>query len=160
MIIIFLISDLSNDIQNEIDDINNSIPDEYTSDYVTPIKFHNFTLNADDLLYESKRNLNNNNNNNGKLFLTIELFVLTTSLILEILDYFSAFSGTGTFRSKSSQIWDPHPEYILNAFGQRLHLVLHQDTSFIPPKTFRVRGNNTKILNHKSNPHNRFVRLK
>lgn len=53
-------------------------------------------------------------------------------------DYFSAFSGTGTFRSKSSQIWDPHPEYIFTAFGKRLHLVLHQDTSFIPPKTFRV----------------------
>ena len=51
---------------------------------------------------------------------------------------FPAFSVTGTFRSKSSQIWDPHPEYILNAFGHKLHLVLHQDTSFIPPKTFRV----------------------
>ncbi|KAM7364624.1 ADAM metallopeptidase with thrombospondin type 1 motif A isoform 2-T6 [Cochliomyia hominivorax] len=106
------------DIENDIDDINNSIPDELTSDFVTPIKVHNFSLNADDLLYESKRNLNTPNNNNN--------------------DYFSAFSVTGTFRSKSSQIWDPHPEYIMNAFGRQLHLVLHQDTSFIPPKTFRV----------------------
>ncbi|XP_046806411.1 A disintegrin and metalloproteinase with thrombospondin motifs 9 isoform X2 [Lucilia cuprina] len=106
------------DIEQDIDDINNSIPEELTSDFVTPIKVHNFSLNADDLLYESKRNLNTPNNNNN--------------------DYFSAFSVTGTFRSKSSQIWDPHPEYILNAFGHQLHLVLHQDTSFIPPKTFRV----------------------
>ncbi|XP_065369742.1 A disintegrin and metalloproteinase with thrombospondin motifs 9 isoform X3 [Calliphora vicina] len=106
------------DIENDIDDINNSIPEELTSDFVTPIKVHNFSLNADDLLYESKRNLNTPNNNHN--------------------DYFSAFSVTGTFRSKSSQIWDPHPEYILNAFGHQLHLILHQDTSFIPPKTFRV----------------------
>ncbi|XP_058978759.1 A disintegrin and metalloproteinase with thrombospondin motifs 9 isoform X2 [Musca domestica] len=116
--------DLSNDIENDIEDISHSIPDEYTSDFVTPIKFHNFTLNAEDLLYESKRNRDNSNNN----------------------DYFSAFSGTGTFRSKSSQIWDPHPEYIFSAFGKRLHLVLHQDTSFIPPETFRV----INILNNRS----------
>ncbi|XP_075146854.1 ADAM metallopeptidase with thrombospondin type 1 motif A isoform X2 [Haematobia irritans] len=116
--------DLSNDIENDIEDFSHSIPDEYTSDLVTPIKFHNFSLSADDLLYESKRNLDNRNNK----------------------DYFSAFSGTGTFRSKSSQIWDPHPEYILNAFGKRLHLVLSQDTSFIPPKTFRV----INILNNRS----------
>ncbi|XP_013098906.2 A disintegrin and metalloproteinase with thrombospondin motifs 9 [Stomoxys calcitrans] len=115
--------DLSNDIENDIEDISHSIPDDYTSDFVTPIKFHNFTLSADDLLYESKRNLNNSQK-----------------------DYFSAYSGTGTFRSKSSQIWDPHPEYIFTAFGKRLHLVLSQDTSFIPPKTFRV----INILNNRS----------
>lgn len=55
--------------------------------------------------------------------------------------YYSAFDETGTFRSKSSQIWDPHPEYIINAFGHELHLVLYQDTSFIPPQTFSVRKN-------------------
>ncbi|KAL9889384.1 ADAM metallopeptidase with thrombospondin type 1 motif A isoform 2-T2 [Glossina fuscipes fuscipes] len=112
------------DMENDIEHINNSIPEELASDYVTPIKVDNFSLNADDLLYESKRNLNNNNNK----------------------DYFSAFSATGTFRSKSSQIWDPHPEYILNTFGHRLHLILHQDTSFIPPKTFRV----INILNNRT----------
>jgi len=51
---------------------------------------------------------------------------------------------TGTFRSKSSQIWDPHPEYMLDVFGQRLHLVLHQDSSFVPSNTFRV----IRILNN------------
>lgn len=62
--IFFIFSD---DIENDIDDINNSIPEELTSDFVTPIKVHNFSLNADDLLYESKRNLNTpNNNHNGK----------------------------------------------------------------------------------------------
>ena len=62
---IFLILD---DIESDIDNINNSIPEELTSDFVTPIKVHNFSLNADDLLYESKRNLNtpnSNSNNNG-----------------------------------------------------------------------------------------------
>lgn len=56
------------------------------------------------------------------------------------LDYFSAYSVTGNFRSKSNQIWDPHPEYTLTVFGHQLHLVLHQDNSFITPNTFRVRN--------------------
>jgi len=53
---------------------------------------------------------------------------------------------TGTFRNKSSEIWDPHPEYVLKVFNQRLHLVLHQDTSFIPSNTFRV----IRILNNRT----------
>lgn len=51
---------------------------------------------------------------------------------------------TGTFRRQSSQIWDPHPEYLLHVFGKVLHLMLHQDTSFIPSNTFRV----IRILNN------------
>lgn len=107
------------------------------SDYVIPIKVDNFSLNADDLLYESKRYLNNGPQNNGEnnIMAMISMIIFQS----EIVDYFSAFSVTGTFRSKSSQIWDPHPEYILNTFGHSLHLILHQDTSFIPSKTFRVR---------------------
>lgn len=38
---------------------------------------------------------------------------------------------TGQFRSKSSRIWDPHPEYLIDAFGTHLHLILKQDSSFI-----------------------------
>ncbi|XP_030370453.1 A disintegrin and metalloproteinase with thrombospondin motifs 9 isoform X2 [Scaptodrosophila lebanonensis] len=97
------------------------IGDDNHSDLVTPIKIANSSLNADDLLYESKRNSDGNSSQKD-----------------------SAFSRTGTFRSKSSQIWDPHPEYILKVFGRALHLVLHQDTSFIPTDTFRV----IRILNN------------
>ncbi|XP_055852459.1 A disintegrin and metalloproteinase with thrombospondin motifs 9 [Episyrphus balteatus] len=93
------------------------------SDFVKPIKVHNCSLNSDDLLYESKRNESKN-------------------------DYFSAYSVTGNYRSKFNRIWDPHPEYKLTAFGNNLHLVLHQDNSFITPHSFRViriLNNNTEI---------------
>ncbi|XP_037955485.1 A disintegrin and metalloproteinase with thrombospondin motifs 20 isoform X2 [Teleopsis dalmanni] len=125
-----LISDVdwtNEDIENDIDEINNSIPDNFISDYVTLTKVDNVGLNADDMLYESKRKHNYNKN-------------------LKTKDNYSAFSKTGTFRSKSSQIWDPHPEYIFNAFGRKFHMLLHQDTSFIPPKTFRV----IRILNNRT----------
>ncbi|XP_029407527.2 A disintegrin and metalloproteinase with thrombospondin motifs 9 isoform X2 [Bactrocera dorsalis] len=111
------------DIKDDIGDINNSIPDDFTSDFVTPRKVYNSKLSEDDLLYESNRNKSSVTNG-----------------------YYSAFDETGTFRSKSSQIWDPHPEYIINAFGHELHLVLYQDTSFIPPQTFSV----IRILNNRT----------
>uniref|UniRef100_A0A182FMR3 Pep_M12B_propep domain-containing protein n=1 Tax=Anopheles albimanus TaxID=7167 RepID=A0A182FMR3_ANOAL len=38
---------------------------------------------------------------------------------------------TGVFRSKSSKIWDPHPEYKIRAFGMSMHLKLIQDAKFI-----------------------------
>ncbi|XP_067615530.1 A disintegrin and metalloproteinase with thrombospondin motifs 1 isoform X3 [Eurosta solidaginis] len=111
------------DIKDDIGDINKSIPDDFISDFVTPKKVHNSTLSEDDMLYESNRNKSS-----------------------ETKDYYSAFDETGTFRSKSSQIWDPHPEYIMTVFGHELHLVLHQDTSFIPPQTFSV----IRILNNRT----------
>lgn len=39
---------------------------------------------------------------------------------------------TGQFRNKSSRIWDPHPQYLIDAFGMHLHLLLYQDGNFIP----------------------------
>ncbi|XP_034485693.1 A disintegrin and metalloproteinase with thrombospondin motifs 9 [Drosophila innubila] len=100
------------------------IGDDNLSTFVTPIKVHNISLNEEDLLYESKRNSDSSSQR----------------------DATSAFSMTGTFRNKSSEIWDPHPEYVLKVFNQRLHLVLHQDTSFIPSNTFRV----IRILNNRT----------
>ncbi|KAH8409692.1 hypothetical protein KR222_001825, partial [Zaprionus bogoriensis] len=115
----------SDDDFGDIEDIG----DDNLSAFVTPIKVHNFSLNDEDLLYESKRHSDEN-----------------LTLWSTLTDSTSAFSMTGTFRSKSSQIWDPHPEYMLQIFGQRLHLVLYQDTSFIPTNTFRV----IRILNNQT----------
>lgn len=42
---------------------------------------------------------------------------------------------TGTFRSRTNQIWDPHPEYNLNVFGHLLHLVLRQEAPFVDNNT-------------------------
>ncbi|KAH8265475.1 hypothetical protein KR038_008664 [Drosophila bunnanda] len=79
--------------------------------FVMPTKvYYNYSLSEDDLLYESKRNSDIN------------------SLLK---DSSSAFSMTGTFRSRHNEIWDPHPQYNLNVFGRQLHLVLRQDASFI-----------------------------
>ncbi|KAM8707405.1 hypothetical protein ACLKA7_011485 [Drosophila subpalustris] len=111
----------SDDDFGDIEDIG----DDNLSTFVTPIKVHNFSLNEEDLLYESKRKSDSNSSQR---------------------DATSAFSMTGTYRNKSSQIWDPHPEYMLEMFGRRLHLVLHQDTSFIPSNTFRV----IRILNNRT----------
>ncbi|EDV93015.1 GH18512 [Drosophila grimshawi] len=115
-----------NDMKSENDfGDNKHIADDNLSTSVTLTKIHNFSLNAEDLLYESKRHSNSNSSHR---------------------DATSAFSMTGTFRTKTSPIWDPHPEYLLNVFGQQLHLVLHQDTSFIPSETFRV----IRILNNRT----------
>lgn len=39
---------------------------------------------------------------------------------------------TGQYRNKSNRIWDPHPQYLIDAFGVHLHLILYQDNNFIP----------------------------
>lgn len=49
---------------------------ENMSDYVIPIKVDNFSLNADDLLYESKRNLNNGPYNNGKKNAKVNIIII------------------------------------------------------------------------------------
>uniref|UniRef100_A0A182J9G3 Pep_M12B_propep domain-containing protein n=1 Tax=Anopheles atroparvus TaxID=41427 RepID=A0A182J9G3_ANOAO len=43
----------------------------------------------------------------------------------------SQIHRTGAFRSRSSKIWDPHPQYELSAFGNNLHLKLWHDDKFI-----------------------------
>ncbi|XP_052903499.1 A disintegrin and metalloproteinase with thrombospondin motifs 9 [Anopheles moucheti] len=64
-------------------------------------------LHQDDLLYESKADVSDGRRS-------------------------SQIHATGAFRSRSSKIWDPHPEYELNAFGVRMHLKLSHDAEFIP----------------------------
>lgn len=44
---------------------------------------------------------------------------------------------TGQYRNKSNRIWDPHPQYLIDAFGLHLHLILYQDNNFIP-KSLKV----------------------
>ncbi|KAH8382869.1 hypothetical protein KR009_005659, partial [Drosophila setifemur] len=102
--------------------------DEDAVAFVTPIKVYNYSLSEDDLLYESKRNSEVNS------FLK---------------DPSTAFTMTGTFRSQSNQIWDPHPEYNLNVFGRQLHLVLRQEASFVENNTFPE----IRILNNHSDEH-------
>ncbi|XP_035895635.1 A disintegrin and metalloproteinase with thrombospondin motifs 9 isoform X4 [Anopheles stephensi] len=63
-------------------------------------------LHQDDLLYESKTDVSDGRRS-------------------------SQIHATGAFRSRSSKIWDPHPEYELNAFGIRMHLKLSHDVGFI-----------------------------
>lgn len=60
-----------------------------------------------------------------------EFFMLPRARI-DILGKVPEHRITGQFRSKSSRIWDPHPEYLIDAFGFHLHLILKQDSSFIP----------------------------
>ncbi|XP_065076694.1 A disintegrin and metalloproteinase with thrombospondin motifs 1 isoform X3 [Ochlerotatus camptorhynchus] len=42
------------------------------------------------------------------------------------------FHRTGLFRNRSSRIWDPHPEYEIDAFGLKMHIKLSHDRSFMP----------------------------
>uniref|UniRef100_A0A182MQ28 Uncharacterized protein n=1 Tax=Anopheles culicifacies TaxID=139723 RepID=A0A182MQ28_9DIPT len=95
-------------ISNNIDNADVSrVPEwkngtiEYT--YLTKIMR---PLHQDDLLYESKTDVSDGRRN-------------------------SQSHATGAFRSRSSKIWDPHPEYELNAFGVRMHLKLSHDVEFI-----------------------------
>lgn len=39
---------------------------------------------------------------------------------------------TGQYRNRTSLIWDPHPQYLIDAFGLHLHLILYEDSNFIP----------------------------
>ncbi|GAB0092696.1 A disintegrin and metalloproteinase with thrombospondin motifs 9 [Sergentomyia squamirostris] len=75
-------------------------------EYVKPSKIHTQPLHADDLLYESKNQE-------------------TAPINLE------NHQITGHFRNKSSRIWDPHPQYEIDAFGLHMHLVLYQARNFI-----------------------------
>lgn len=53
---------LAEDIKDDIGNINSSIPDDFTSDFVTPRKLYNSKLSEDDMLYESNRNKSSGTN--------------------------------------------------------------------------------------------------
>ncbi|XP_050083784.1 A disintegrin and metalloproteinase with thrombospondin motifs 9 isoform X7 [Anopheles aquasalis] len=87
--------------------ISNNVGKDGSTELINVTKVTILPLHDDDLLYESKPD---------------------------------AFDGqqwapnthrTGVFRSKSSKIWDPHPEYKIRAFGMSMHLKLIQDAKFI-----------------------------
>ncbi|KAJ8984116.1 hypothetical protein NQ317_017325 [Molorchus minor] len=40
---------------------------------------------------------------------------------------------SGHFRHKSAEVWDPHPQYRIRAFGKELVLQLKQDRKFVAP---------------------------
>ncbi|XP_055541621.1 A disintegrin and metalloproteinase with thrombospondin motifs 9 isoform X2 [Wyeomyia smithii] len=93
----------------------NGIPrlqDSASSEEVLLIKPTKLTqpLHADDLLYDSK----------------------TTSADTPGAQLAPKFHWTGLFRNQSSRIWDPHPEYKIEAFGLKMHIKLSQDSSFMP----------------------------
>lgn len=65
----------------------------------------------------------------GKLICKIKTFLIKiTDSTGKVTDH----RITGQFRNKSSRIWDPHPQYLIDAFGLHLHLLLYQDGNFIP----------------------------
>lgn len=39
---------------------------------------------------------------------------------------------TGHYRNKSSKIWDPHPQYEIDAFEHQFRLLLDHEAEFIP----------------------------
>lgn len=43
---------------------------------------------------------------------------------------------SGHFRHKTAEIWDPHPEYEIVAFGKKLHLILELNDDI--PKNIHV----------------------
>lgn len=73
---------------------------------VRPLKQHRKSLHTDDLLYESKNNGSGHNHSATHHF-------------------------TGAFRKVDSRIWDPHPQYIIEAYGLAMRLDLYNDGSFI-----------------------------
>lgn len=61
-------------------------------------------------------------------FLRVSIFVLGPP---------SSTPHSGHFRHKTAEIWDPHPEYELVAFGKKFHLnLVHNDDV---PKNIHVR---------------------
>lgn len=70
------------------------------------MKLHKKSLHTDDLLYDSKNNGSGHNHSTTHHF-------------------------TGEFRKFDSLIWDPHPQYNIEAFGQNMRLDLYNDGSFI-----------------------------
>ncbi|XP_053692822.1 A disintegrin and metalloproteinase with thrombospondin motifs 20 isoform X2 [Sabethes cyaneus] len=96
-----------NDHDNVIPRLPGSDPSEEVR--IKPTKLTQ-PLHADDLLYDSK----------------------TTSADTPGAQHAQKFHWTGLFRHRSSRIWDPHPEYRIEAFGLNMHIKLSQDSSFMP----------------------------
>lgn len=40
---------------------------------------------------------------------------------------------SGHFRHNTAEIWDPHPQYEIRAFGNNLRLVLEHNDDFVAP---------------------------
>lgn len=60
--------------------------------------------------------------------------------------------NSGHFRSGSVQIWDPHPQYEIRAFGEVLHLRLTYNAAFLPDKlpVHTLEQNYTQRVLHES----------
>lgn len=84
----------------------------YHVQYIKPSKIHVQPLHAADLLYESKKIDSPNYLGSDKLQQYQHI--------------------TGHFRNKSNKIWDPHPQYEIDAFDMHMHLILDNDNEFIP----------------------------
>ncbi|XP_021708410.1 A disintegrin and metalloproteinase with thrombospondin motifs 9 isoform X4 [Aedes aegypti] len=86
-------------------------------EYIKPTKIHT-KLHDKDLLYDSK----------------------TMSSETPGEHYALKFHPTGLYRNRSSPVWDPHPEYEINAFGLKMHIKLWQNGEFMPedPKNIKV----------------------
>lgn len=96
-------------------DIDFTVPElekRYHVQYIKPSKIHVQSLHEDDLLYESKKIDSPN------------------YLGSENLQEYQHI--TGHFRNKSNKIWDPHPQYEIDAFDRHMHLILYHDNNFIP----------------------------
>ncbi|XP_058450296.1 A disintegrin and metalloproteinase with thrombospondin motifs 9 isoform X2 [Malaya genurostris] len=78
--------------------------------FIKPTKILAQPLHADDLLYDSK----------------------TANPDVPGAQIAPKFHRTGLFRNRFSRIWDPHPEYKIDAFGLNMHIILWHDRSFMP----------------------------
>ncbi|XP_055637495.1 A disintegrin and metalloproteinase with thrombospondin motifs 20 isoform X2 [Toxorhynchites rutilus septentrionalis] len=102
----------TNDTNISFDDGIPRLHDPSKSDvvYIKPTKILVQPLHADDLLYDSK----------------------TADTDIPGAQIAPKFHRTGLFRNRSSRIWDPHPEYKIDAFGITMHVILWHDRSFMP----------------------------
>lgn len=67
------------------------------------------------------------------------------------------YYNTGHFRKSHAIIWDPHPEYIFNAFGHRFHLILNlipQKHSFLTENFAITTHTGTTSTQNFGNGHN------
>ncbi|XP_017769222.1 PREDICTED: A disintegrin and metalloproteinase with thrombospondin motifs 20 isoform X2 [Nicrophorus vespilloides] len=107
-------------------DASNGPIKEHISDveYVKPMKISPLPLNNHDLLYDQLRNHIDESPNNKH--------------------------HSGHFRSKSAEVWDPHPRYEIDAFGKKLELVLIYNDKFVSQNlnVIHVWENYTQRIRH------------
>ncbi|XP_029727453.2 A disintegrin and metalloproteinase with thrombospondin motifs 9 isoform X3 [Aedes albopictus] len=97
-------------VASQFDEGNRRLHDPAQSEvvYIKPTKIVT-QLHANDLLYDSK----------------------TMTSETSGTHHAPKFHWTGLFRNRSSPIWDPHPEYEINAFGMKMHIKLWHNDDFI-----------------------------